>query len=279
MTRICVLSHSVQHSRQIRASISAPSEPGSPTLPAPSRSCPQRAQTTTATRSCYGRTSPKPADPADRPITEDRSAEHVRERYLAERPAIRAPVGAVTEHGARPVGHRSDALQHDVLPVARVADEDDLPDPGGARQGRHDDPVAGAERGFHASACHRYALEQDDLGPGCGQLRDSRRLGAAGLGPDVRDLVDHVEKGLGLAEVKRALDLGALLRRLPAEFGDLGVLLDVLGLEVVAPEDVDVVLGELGPLLFDDDRTGLELLVARRVVLLDDLVARLRFDA
>src|SRR5256712_7910492 len=113
-----VLSHSAKHSGQTGASIPAPGGPGSPTLPAPSRSCPQRAQTTTATRSCYGRTSPKPADPADRPITEDRSAEHVRERYLAERPAIRAPVGAVTEHGAGPVGHGGDALQHDVLPVA-----------------------------------------------------------------------------------------------------------------------------------------------------------------
>src|SRR5438876_9476419 len=135
MTRICVVSHSAQHSRQIRASISAPSEPGSPTFPAPSRSCPQRAQTTTATLSCYGRTSPKPADPADRPISEDRSAEHVRERYLAERPAIRALVGTVTEYGARPVGHGGDALQHDVPRVARVADKHDLPDPGRARQG------------------------------------------------------------------------------------------------------------------------------------------------
>jgi hypothetical protein len=52
----------------------------------------------------------------------------------------------------------------------------------------------------------------------------------------------------------------------------------VLGLEVVAPEDVDVVLGELGPLLFDDDGASLELVVARRVVLLDDIVDRLRLD-
>src|SRR4029077_15565007 len=77
----------------------------------------------------------------------------------------------------------------------------------------------------------------------------------------------------------RTFDLRALLRGLPAELRDLGVLLDVLGLEVIAPENVDVVLGELSSLLFDDDRARLELFVTRRVVLLDDLVAGLRLDA
>src|SRR5207244_9394303 len=66
-----------------------------------------------------------------------------------------------------------------------------------------------------------------------------------------------------VAEIERALDLRALLRRLPAELRDLGVFLDVLGLEVVAPEDVDVVLRELGPLFLDDDRSSFEQLVVR----------------
>src|SRR4029077_4172527 len=91
--------------------------------------------------------------------------------------------------------------------------------------------------------------------------------------------VDHVEEGPRFAEVERALDLRALLRGLPAELGDLGEFLNELWLEVVAPEDVDDVLRELGPLLFDDDGSCLELIVARRVVLLDDLVDRLRLDA
>ena len=39
-------------------------------------------------------------------------------------------------------------------------------------------------------------------------------------------------------------------------------LLDVLGLEVVVPHDVDVVLGQLGALLLDGDAAGPEELVA-----------------
>src|SRR5437773_9815742 len=102
MTRICVLSHSFQHSAQIRASISAPSEPGSPTFPAPSRSWPHRAQTTTATRSSYKRPSPKPADSPDRGVPEKGAADHVPKRHRAERPAIGALFGAVPKNGAGP---------------------------------------------------------------------------------------------------------------------------------------------------------------------------------
>ena len=58
-----------------------------------------------------------------------------------------------------------------------------------------------------------------------------------------------------------------------------GILLDVLGLEVVVPEDVDVVLDELGALLLDDDAAGPEDLVLRGVVALDDAVAGLGLDA
>src|SRR5205814_8701351 len=98
MTRICVLSHSFQHSAQIRASISAPSEPGSPTVPAPSRSWPHRAQTTVATRSVYKRASPKPADSPDRRVSEESASKDVAERHRPERAAVGALLRTVAKH-------------------------------------------------------------------------------------------------------------------------------------------------------------------------------------
>src|SRR5712691_423650 len=157
MTRICVLSHSPQHSAQIRASMSAPSEPGSPTFPAPSRSCPHRAHMTTAMRSCYKRRSPKPADSADRAVAEDRTAKHVRKGNGTECPAIGALLGAVAEHRARVVGHSGDPLQHQPVGISGVPNEHDFPNSGPARELRNQDPVARAERGFHAPARHRDA--------------------------------------------------------------------------------------------------------------------------
>src|SRR5256885_9398740 len=126
MTRICVLSHSVQHSAQIRVSMSAPSEPGSPTFPAPSRSCPHRAHLTTAMRQSYKCASPKPAHARNRAVPEDRAAEDIRESHRAERPAVGAVLRAVTEHRAGPIRHGGDAFQHQALGFPRVADEHDL---------------------------------------------------------------------------------------------------------------------------------------------------------
>src|SRR5713101_4476905 len=162
MTRICVLSHSFQHSEQIRASISAPSEPGSPTLPAPSRSTPHRAQTTIATRSSYKRLSPKPADSSDGRVSEESATQDVRERHRAERPAVGALVGAVAEDSAGSVGHGGDALQHEALGLPRVANEDDLPRPRRTRQPGDDDPVAGRERRLHASSPHGDAMKHSN---------------------------------------------------------------------------------------------------------------------
>src|SRR2546430_13328223 len=105
MTGICVLSHSVQPSAHIRVSMSAPSEPGSPTFPAPSRSCPHRAHLTTATHQSYKRASPKPAHARNRAIPENRAAEDIPEPHRAERPAVGALLQAVTEHRAGPIRH------------------------------------------------------------------------------------------------------------------------------------------------------------------------------
>jgi hypothetical protein len=59
---------------------------------------------------------------------------------------------------------------------------------------------------------------------------------------------------------------------------ELGVLLQVGRLEVVGPQHPEVVLGEVGPLLLDDQGAGLEGLVVRRLVLLLDGLHRLGLD-
>src|SRR6266576_433976 len=280
MTRICVLSHSVQHSPQMRASMSAPSEPGSPTFPALSRSCPQRAQTTIAIRYEHVRERPHQIQPI-RPIGPYRKSARPRTLASGTGPKVRL---SVLSSGRSPstvhVPPATPAIRLSIRFCGSRGSRTRTISP--TRGGRESDettiqsPAQSAGSMLRPVTATRWS--KTGLGPGRGRLRDSRRLGAACLGPDVRDLVDHVEKGLGVRDVERALDLRALLGRLPAELGDLGVLLNVLGLEVVAPEDVDVVLRELGPLLFDDDGSRLELLVARRVVLLDDLVDGLRLD-
>src|SRR4051794_4136339 len=99
-----------------------------------------------------------------------------------------------------------------------------------------------------------------------------------GRAPHLVDLVDQIEKLLGLADVRGSLPLRGLLRRLPARVVEVRELLDVLGLEVVVPHHVDVVLGKLGALLLDVDAARAEELVRRVVVLLDDLVAGLGLD-
>src|SRR5439155_12020997 len=65
---------------------------------------------------------------------------------------------------------------------------------------------------------------------------------------------------------------------LPAGLVQVRELLEMLRLEVVMPQHVDVVLGEFGSLLLDDDASGAEELVGTGGVLLDDLVAGLCLD-
>ena len=79
---------------------------------------------------------------------------------------------------------------------------------------------------------------------------------AAGRLPGGVDLVDHVEQLLRLGEVGRGLDLADLLVGVPEQLVQVRDLLEVLRLEVVVPEDVEVVLDEVGALLLDRDRAG-----------------------
>jgi hypothetical protein len=58
----------------------------------------------------------------------------------------------------------------------------------------------------------------------------------------------------------------------------LRVLLEVRRLEVVGPEHPEVVLDQLRPLLLDDQRSGAELRIVARLVLLGDRLDRLGLD-
>jgi len=58
----------------------------------------------------------------------------------------------------------------------------------------------------------------------------------------------------------------------------LGVFREMVGLEVIRPEHPEVVLDELGALLFDRDGPGLEDLVVRGVELLHTPFDRVGFD-
>ena len=74
----------------------------------------------------------------------------------------------------------------------------------------------------------------------------------------------------------RRLDLGDLLVRVPEQLVQVRHGLEVLGLEVVVPQDVEVVLDQVGLLLLDGDRAGPEGRVLVGRVLLVDAVDRTR---
>ena len=103
-------------------------------------------------------------------------------------------------------------------------------------------------------------------------------------GPPVAFHISSIESiisssSLRRADVERLLDLAGLLGRPSRSLVDAGVLLEVLGLEVVVPEHVEVVLDELGALLLDVDAARPEQLVVAGLVLLDDAQARLGLDS
>src|SRR2546422_8972058 len=114
----------------------------------------------------------------------------------------------------------------------------------------------------------------------CARPRDSSLLRTAGLLPDLVDLIDQVEEFLGLVQIHGRFRLRALcdgLLQNVLQLRKLRVML--LRLVPVAPEDVEMVLGQLCPLLFDHDRPLPVHLVLRVVVLLDDVVDGLRLDS
>src|SRR6266511_1839376 len=96
--------------------------------------------------------------------------------------------------------------------------------------------------------------------------RGRRKTQAYSLGGLLRlpenlvDLADEVEQLLALAWVLRLLRYSSFLGCVPQEVVELRVLLGVLGLEVVRPQNPQVVLHQVGPLLLDDEAPGLVVL-------------------
>src|SRR6185437_2769608 len=89
---------------------------------------------------------------------------------------------------------------------------------------------------------------------------------AAGALPHLVDLVYEGQQLLRVLEVERGLHLRGLLGGLPEDVVQVRVLLEVLGLEIVVPQDVEVVLDQVGALLLDHDRPRPEEVVARGLV-------------
>src|SRR4029079_10253342 len=106
-----------------------------------------------------------------------------------------------------------------------------------------------------------------------------RLLLAAGRLPGGVDLIDHVEELLAVRGVGGRLHLRDLLVRVPEHLMQVRDLFEVLRLEVVVPEDVEVVLDQLRALFLDMDGAATERRILVGSVLLEDPVARLRLDA
>src|SRR3954451_3280301 len=107
------------------------------------------------------------------------------------------------------------------------------------------------------------------------------RSGLLGLPEDLGDLVDLGQQLVGLRGVQLALGAGGAgeLGGLVDQRVQLRVLLEVRWLEVVGPQDPEVVLHQLRALLLDQDRARAEVRVVVVRDLGDDGLDRLRLDA
>src|SRR4051794_12874193 len=116
-------------------------------------------------------------------------------------------------------------------------------------------------------------------GASAGAARDARLALAAGGLPRGVDLVDEIEQLLRVRDVGRRLGLRDLLGRVPEQLVEVRDGLEVLGLEVVVPQDVEVVLHEVRALFLDVDGAGAERRILVGGVLLDNPVDGLGLDA
>src|ERR1035437_9143276 len=105
----------------------------------------------------------------------------------------------------------------------------------------------------------------------------TRRL-LLGRPEEFGDGVDLTEEPIGDRNVIGLLGVTGGLRRHPKQIVEVRELLQVLDLEVVGPEDPEVVLDQVATLFFDDRGADLEVSITRRVVLLHASLYRLRFD-
>src|ERR1035438_1583601 len=100
--------------------------------------------------------------------------------------------------------------------------------------------------------------------------RAERCSALLGLPEDPVDLSDLVEQLLADSDVGGLLGFAGGLGGCPEQAVKLGVLREMVGLEVVRPEHPEVVLDEVGALFFDRDGPRLEDLVIRGVELFHD---------
>src|SRR5687768_1695455 len=237
MTRICVASHSFQHSAQIFSSTSAPRVPGSPTLPAPSRVCAQRAQVTAAISAPV------------RPAGAGRSG----------RPAVRRrrrPGWCLAAPGGRGGGHRSRPRRRPARHAAPASRGAGRGRPG---RGRRRAGLAGPSARARAAANRRHGARAPCSRP----RRPPGRLFLR-RPEDVADLLHRSLEIRGSLRIDALLVLAAQLRGLPERVVEVRVLLEVLRLEVVGPEDEQLLLAELRVLLLHVDRA--DVVVPVRVV-------------
>ncbi len=251
-----------------------------------------------------------------RPGGQQRTATRQRRSASVDR-AEGARVGACLRRVTSQLGaarggiDQPDALDQLARRLPRVRGKHDLAGPRGAApvgQALDEQAIPGEQRRGHRAAAHLDQVEpsasrhrrcpdggqraQDkEKGPSRAPLRRHRSAkGQAGRpltrvfsGPPVVFHISSTESIMSSSSLAAAasidlLHLGGLLGGLPERLVQAGVLLEVLRLEVVVPEDVQVVLDELGALLLDVDASGAEELVVAGIVLLDDAQARLGLD-
>src|SRR5205814_8051109 len=149
-----------------------------------------------------------------------------------------------------------------------------LPSATAIRHGPRSQPSS-PTRASTTDAVRRGPGEGSGRSSGGGCVGDSGLLRAASRLPGGVDLVDQVEELPRVTEIGRRLDLGGRLGRVPEGLMEVWEGAEVLGLEVVVPQDVEVMLDELGSLFLDRDGAHPEGRILVAGPFLDDLVAGL----
>ena len=90
------------------------------------------------------------------------------------------------------------------------------------------------------------------------------RSALLGFPEDAVDFRDLAKKIIGHGDVRRVLGVTGRLGRLPEKIVQLWVLFEMGRLEIISPQDPQVMLDEFGSFFLDEQAAGLEGLVIRR---------------
>ena len=102
--------------------------------------------------------------------------------------------------------------------------------------------------------CRLGGVDEFAAGGLAGGLSDGG--GALALPEHLGDVEGGVEEAVGGVEVAVDAGLGGCLHGVPEGVVEVGEFFQMLGLEVVAPEDAEFLLGELGVVLLDGGHAG-----------------------